>query len=403
MLLILSLNLKLNDMIDPGTATIIGAGVSGLAGAGSAISSGKMNRRAVKYNKWALQEQQKFNAEQSQLSRDWSEAMMARQNDWNLAQWHRENSYNSPAALKARYEAAGLNAALMMQSGSGVGQAASSQPAASPSGSPTASSSTGSSPQLTRPDFSLFSSAVDSFFKNKLTSSQSEGQGLDNLLKARYGDELAQLSIGKSSAEISNIRSQSARNYAETAVASLKAKEQQVLNKYLDMGQQLGLVTKMAEYSSITAGTALTSAKYRTEVANELKILAETNGLKISNKVASETADGLIKAMNNENRFRSYDAALGYGFLPRQHFYKNRQLAIDYDIAKVQKAMAEFERYTKDTPGNRWIQKNIVPISSSISPVLDAAAMFTAAGALGKGFNMFKPKYGRMKKYSFEY
>lgn len=402
MLLILILNLKLNDMIDPGTATIIGAGISGLAGAGSAMASGKMNRRAVKYSKWALQQQQKFNAEQSQLSRDWSEDMLAQQNDWNLQQWNRENAYNAPAALKARYEAAGLNAALMMQSGSSVGQAASSQPAASPSGLPTASSSAGGSPQLTRPDFSLLSSAVDSFFKNKLISSQSEGQGLDNLLKARYGDELAQLSIGKGSAEIANIRSQSARNYAETAIASLKAKEQQILNKYLDMGQQLGLITKMAEYSSITAGTALTSAKYRTEVANELKVLAEANGLQISNKVARATADGLIKAMNNENRFRSYDAALGYGYLPRQHYYKNRQLPIDLGIAEVQKAMAEFERYTKDTPGNRWIQKNIVPVSSAVSPLLDAAAMFTAAGALGKGVKMFKPKYGKMKKYSFE-
>ena len=395
LILVLILILKLNDMIDPGTATIIGAGISGLAGAGSAISSGKMNRRALKYNKWALQEQQKFNAEQSQLSRDWSEAMMAQQNDWNLAQWNRENSYNSPAALKARYEAAGLNAALMMQSGSSIGQAASSQPAASPSGMPTASSSTGGSPQLTRPDFSLLSSAVDSFFKNKLTSSQSEGQGLDNLLKSKYGDELAQLSIGKGSAEISNIRSQSARNYAETAIASLKAEEQRTLNKYLDLGQQLGLITKMAEYSSITAGTALTNAKYRTEVANELKVLAEANGLEISNEVARATADGLIEAMNNENRFRSYDAALGYGYLPRQHYYKNRQLPIDLDIAETQKAMAEFERYTKDTPGNRWIQKNIVPISSAVNPLLDAAAMFTAAGALRGAKKMFKPKHGR--------
>ena len=55
-----------------------------------------------------------------------------------------------------------------------------------------------------------------------------------------------------------------------------------------------------------------------------------------------------------------------------------------------------------DTPGNRWIQKNIVPVSSAVSPLLDAAAMFTAAGALGKGVKMFKPKYGKMKKYSFE-
>ena len=42
------------------TSALIGAGASAVAGAGSAIASGKMNKRAVKYNKWALQEQQRF-------------------------------------------------------------------------------------------------------------------------------------------------------------------------------------------------------------------------------------------------------------------------------------------------------------------------------------------------------
>ena len=40
------------------TSAIISAG-AGLTGSGaSAIASGKMNRRAVKYNKWALSQQQ---------------------------------------------------------------------------------------------------------------------------------------------------------------------------------------------------------------------------------------------------------------------------------------------------------------------------------------------------------
>ena len=98
-----------------GLATIIGAGLSAGAAGASAISSGKMNRRAEKYNKWALQQQQAFNAQQAQLGRDWSEEMMGQQNEWNLQQWQRENEYNTPAAQRSRLEAAGLNAALMMQ------------------------------------------------------------------------------------------------------------------------------------------------------------------------------------------------------------------------------------------------------------------------------------------------
>lgn len=367
--------------IDMGLATIIGAGLSAGAAGASAISSGKMNRRAEKYNKWALQQQQAFNAQQAQLGRDWSEEMMSQQNEWNLQQWQRENEYNTPAAQRARLEAAGLNAALMMQGQGSIGMAGSGQPAASPSGNPQASSGLSSAPQYVRPDFSLLSQAVDSFFKNKLISEQSTGQGLDNLLKARYGDELAQISIGKGSAEISNLRSQSARNYAETAVASLSADAQRTLNKYLDMGQQISLITKMAEYSSITAGTELTKAKYKTEVANEIKTLAEANGQKISNQVARSTAQSLIDAMNKENEYRSFDAALGYDYLPRRHYLKNKGLEYetqllegDLGLQRVERALAEFEEYIRDTPGNRWLRKNVDPVTGIISNILGAAA-----------------------------
>lgn len=370
--------------IDMGLATIIGAGLSAGAAGASAISSGKMNRRAEKYNKWALQQQQAFNAQQAQLGRDWSEEMMGQQNEWNLQQWQRENEYNTPTAQRARLEAAGLNAALMMQGQGSIGMAGSGQPAASPSGDPQASSGLSSAPQYVRPDFSLLSQAVDSFFKNKLISEQSTGQGLDNLLKARYGDELAQISIGKGSAEISNLRSQSARNYAETAVASLSAEAQRTLNKYLDLGQQLSLITKMAEYSSITAGTELTKAKYRTEIANEIKVLAEANGQKISNQVARSTAASLIDAMNKENKYRSYDAALGYDYLPRRHYLKNKGLGYDIErlegdlgLQRVERALAEFEEYTRDTPGNRWLRKNVDPVTGIIGNLLG----LTAAGS----------------------
>lgn len=377
--------------IDMGLATIVGAGLSAGAAGASAISSGKMNRRAEKYNKWALQQQQAFNAQQAQLGRDWSEEMMSQQNEWNLQQWQRENAYNTPAAQRARLEAAGLNAALMMQGQGSIGMAGSGQPAASPSGNPQASSGLSSASQYVRPDFSLLSQSVDSFFKNKLLSEQSTGQGLDNLLKARYGDELAQISIGKGSAEIQNLRSQSARNYAETAVASLTADAQRTLNKYLDMGQQLSLITKMAEYSSITAGTELMRAKYRTEVANEIKLLAEANGQKISNYVARATAESLINAMNKENEYRAYDAALGYDYLPRRHYLKNKGLGYetqllegDLGLQRVERALAEFEEYTRNTPGNRWIRKNLSPAVDVLSPLLDAAALFTVAGKAGK-------------------
>jgi hypothetical protein len=301
-------------------------------------------------------------------------------------------------------EAAGLNAALMMQGQGSIGMAGSGQPAVSPSGNPQASSGLSSAPQYVRPDFSLLSQAVDSFFKNKLVSEQSTGQGLDNLLKARYGDELAQISIGKGSAEIANLRSQSSRNYAETAVASLSAEAQRTLNKYLDLGQQLSLITKMAEYSSITAGTELTKAKYRTEIANEIKVLAEANGQKISNLVARSTAASLIDAMNKENEYRSYDAALGYDYLPRRHYLKNKGLGYDIELLKgdlglqrVERALAEFEEYTRDTPGNRWLRKNVDPITGIVGSLLGATAIGGATKGV-KGLASYARRYNNGRR-----
>lgn len=386
------------------TSALIGAGASAAAGAGSAIASGKMNRRAVKYNKWALQEQQRFNAEQAQLGRDWQEQMIAQQNDYNLAQWNRENEYNSPAAQRARLEGAGLNAALMMQGQGSIGQAQAGRSAVAPVGAPAATSGLSSAPQFHKPDFALFSQAVDSFFKNKLVDTQATSQGLDNLLKARYGDTLSQLSIGKASAEIDNLRAMSARNYADTALASLKADEQRILNKYLSPAQQLSLITKMAEYASITEGTKLKSAQYRTEVARELQIRAEAEGKKISNQVARATAESLIEAMNKENEYRSYDAALGYGYLPRRHYLKNKGLGYetqllegDLGLQRVERALAEFEEYTRDTPGNRWLRKNVDPITGILGTILGATAIGGATKGV-KGLASYARRYNNGRR-----
>lgn len=386
--------------------SIISAG-AGLAGSvSSGIASGKMNRRAVKYNKWALQEQQKFQSNQAQLGRDWSEEMMSKTNQWNLDQWNRENEYNLPENQKARLLAAGINPALAMQGASGVGQAGSSPPSASAPSPASPSGASSPSLNLQRPDygtgFAQLSSAVNSYFDNKMKSIQSEGYGLDNALKATYGDRATQLSLGKTEAEIDNIRASAAKSYADSALINLQAKEKEVLNKYLDAGQQLSLFLKIGELATMKSQRELMSAQTRKAIAEEVESYARSRGLYISNRVAEQTADRLIIATNEENRYRGIHARSAAYWAPQQEYYKNKHMSVDLGSAEVAKAMAEFERYTKDTPGNRWIQKNVFPVSSALGPLLDAAAMFTVAGKLGKSVKMFKPKYGKMKKYSFE-
>lgn len=391
-------------------ASTLGAIISAGAGLGSSVASGvasgKMNKRAIKYNKWALQEQQKFQSEQSQLGRDWSEEMMSQANQWNLDQWNRENEYNLPVNQKARLLAAGINPALAMQGASSVGQAASSSSSASAPSPASPSGASAPSLNLQRPDygsgFAQLSSAVNSYFENKQKSTVTEGYGLDNILKARYGDRSAQLSLGKTESEIDSIRATTAKAYADSALINLNAKEKQILNKYLDAGQQLSLFLKVGELASMKSQRELMSAQTRKAIADEIEVSARARGQKISNRVAAEVADRLIVATNEENRYRGIQARSAAYWAPQQEYYKNRQMSVDLGSSEVAKAMAEFERYTKDTPGNRWIQKNVVPVSSALGPLLDAAAMFTVAGKLGKSVKMFKPKYGKMKKYSFE-
>ena len=394
----------------PIAESTLGAIISGGAALGSAavsgVASGKMNRKSIKYNKWALQEQQKYQSEQAQLGRDWSEEMMNKANEWNLEQWNRENEYNLPENQKARLFAAGINPYLAMQGSSSVGQAASS-PSSAAAPSPASSSSVSALPlNLQRPDygtgFAQLSSAVNSYFDNKMKSEQAEGYGLDNALKAAYGDRAAQLSLGKTEAEIDNIRASTAKSYAESALVNLQAKEKEVLNKYLDAGQQLSLFLKIGELATIKSQRELMSSQTRKAIAEEIESYARAHGQKISNRVAEQTAERLIIATNEENRYRGIHARSAAYWAPVQESYKTGQLSADLKASDIANIMAEFERYTKDTPGNRWIQKNIVPVSSALGPLLDAAAVFTVAGKLGKSVNIFKPKYGRMKKYSFE-
>lgn len=392
------------------TEATLGAIISGGAALGGAavsgVASGKMNRKSIRYNKWALQEQQKFQSQQAQLGRDWSEEMMSKANQWNLDQWNRENEYNLPENQKARLLAAGINPALAMQGASSVGQAGSSPSSASAPSPASPSGASAPSLNLQRPDygtgFAQLSSAVNSYFDNKMKSEQTEGYGLDNALKAEYGDRAAQLSLGKTESEIDNLRASAAKSYADSALINLQAKEKEILNKYLDAGQQLSLLLKIGELATMKSQRDLMSAQTRKAITEEIEAAARARGLRISNRIAEQTADKLIIATNEENRYRGIRARSAAYWAPQQEYYKNKQMSVDLGAAEVAKAMADFERYTKDTPGNRWIQKNIVPVSSAISPILDAAAMFTVAGGIGKAAKAFKPKYGKMKKYSFE-
>ena len=89
---------------------------------------------------------------------------------------------------------------------------------------------------------------------------------------------------------------------AQEAQILLDSEAQQVLNKYLDEQQQADLFIKGQTLSNLYAQGSLTEAQYKTEMAKAVKISVETNGLRIQNRIAEQTADSLIYATNQANR-----------------------------------------------------------------------------------------------------
>lgn len=96
-----------------GAATVAGAGVQGYA-------SGRMNKRA-----------EKFNREEAATQRAWNESMAARQNVWNNEMWQKMTDYDNPVNSVQRLRDAGLNPMFYGLDGNTAAQA---QPAAQPLG-----------------------------------------------------------------------------------------------------------------------------------------------------------------------------------------------------------------------------------------------------------------------------
>lgn len=277
---------------------IIAAGASLAGNAIGASSQNKTNETS----KEIAEMNNKFNAEQAQLQRDWQEDM-----------WNKNNEYNSPQALISR----GLNPYL----GSNVGAGVSKSPV---SGGAVASAAAPPSLQAFRPDFSDVGTALASmaqarasmmnaeqnaaltpYYVNKIlgdTNYRNIGVGQSGYWNASTGRESALLDQSKEYQELKNMEFAGRLTKAQEAQILLDSEAQQVLNKYLDEQQQADLFIKGQTLANLFAQGALTEAQYKTEMAKAVKLAVETNGLRIQNRIAGETADSLIYANILSNR-----------------------------------------------------------------------------------------------------
>lgn len=277
---------------------IIAAGASLAGNAIGASSQNKANQTNIDINR----ENNAFNAQQAQIQRDWQEKM-----------WGMNNAYNSPNAMISR----GLNPFVQ----GSAAMAGSKSPA---SGGAAASAAPPPSVQAFRPDFSDVGSALASMAQARAAMINAEqnaaltpykmqqilgdtnyrniGVGQSGYWNASTGRQSALLDQSKEYQELKNMEFAGRLTSAQEAQILLDSEAQQVLNKYLDEQQQADLFIKGQTLSNLYAQGALSEAQYKSEMAKAVKTSVETNGLRINNRIAEETADSLIYASIHANR-----------------------------------------------------------------------------------------------------
>lgn len=277
---------------------------------GNAVSTNKTNKANMAIN----QMNNEFNA---------AEAEKARQ--FQLDMWNRTNEYNSASGQRSRLEEAGLNPYLMMNGGSaGAAQSAGSTSPAS------------AAPPLSmqRQDFSSLSSSLSTALQiaNQTKETNASVQSLQSqksLFDAQANSILSNVDwwkLGPEYKKWSQITGlaraglqfqtdrQNFRNMewsgrliqAQRLGVLLDNKSKGILNKYLDEGQRLQLDLMASQYYDSMASGHLKYQQAKSEITKRLVMAAEAKGLQINNKIAEETADSYMKALDAEYA-ASYD------------------------------------------------------------------------------------------------
>lgn len=315
---------------------IIAAGASLAGNAIGASSQNKTNQTSIDINR----ENNAFNAEQAQIQRNWQEKM-----------WGMNNSYNSPNAMISR----GLNPFVQ----GSAAMAGSKSPA---SGGAAASAAPAPSLQAFRPDFSDVGTSLASMAQARASMMNAEqnaaltpyrinqilgdtnyrniGVGQSGYWNASTGRESALLDQSKEYQELKNMEFVGRLTQAQESQILLDADAQQILNKYLDEQQQADLFIKGQTLANLYAQGALTEAQYKTEMVKSVKLSVETNGLRIQNRIAEETADSLIYANIQSNRARGLSSlwdSKNTNVLKNVEFSKDKALRDYYKWSSKQK------------------------------------------------------------------
>lgn len=283
----------------------LGSVVSGAIGAKTTAATNKTNLKINQMNN-------DFNAREAQKARD-----------FQLDMWNRENEYNSASSQRKRMEEAGYNPYMSdAQAGTATGMSGTS-----------AATAAGASPQIPyTPDFQSVGVNLASALKMMSEKKQTDIENLNmsDLLRSQIWQNIGatdwrnaspearayNLSQGRKAAELGmasleeNLSNQRWSNnllVANIANSLLDAESKTIMNKYLDENQCAELNIKAANYEYLVMSGQVKRQEVKNLIADEILTYAKANGQRISNRIAEETADDLIRAINNTNfYFGSY-------------------------------------------------------------------------------------------------
>jgi GH24 family phage-related lysozyme (muramidase) len=283
----------------------IGSVISGAVGAKTTADTNKTNLKINQMNN-------DFNAREAQKARD-----------FQLNMWDKENEYNKASSQRKRLEEAGYNPYMSdAQAGTAIGMSGTSS-----------ASAAGAAPQIPyTPDFQSVGVNLASALKMMSEKKQTDIENLNmtDLLRSQIwknlgatdwrnaspearaynlaqGRRAAELGMASLEENLSNQRWSNNLLVANIANSLLDADTKTILNKYLDQQQQAELNVKAAHYEYLVMSGQMKRQEVNNLIAEEIETYARVRGLNISNHIAEETADDLIRATNNTNfYFGSY-------------------------------------------------------------------------------------------------
>lgn len=364
----------------------LGSVISGAIGAKTTADTNRTNLKINQMNN-------DFNAREAQKARD-----------FQLDMWNRENQYNSASSQRKRLEEAGYNPYMNdAQAGTAAGMSGTS-----------AASAAGAAPQIPyTPDFQSVGVNLASALKMMSEKKQTDIENLNmsDLLRSQIWQNIGATDWRNASPEARAYNLSQGRKAAELGMASLEenlsnqrwsnnllvanitnslldAEAKTIMNKYLDENQCAELNIKAANYEYLIMSGQMKRQEVNNLIAEEILTYAKANGQKISNRIAEETADKLIRATNNTNLyFGNY-----YGY--RSH-YSGQDAFHDSSILRSRAGSASegYQQSKFDTKLQPWREA-----------VHSANMIFNGIGSGLDLYNNFQyGRYNRGRPYSVGY